>query len=170
MWALHGAACVRLAAQKMATAEEVDKLATPEMVQEFISKKRRELEDLCIFNVAADEIWAAEQLAIEDKDVQEEVDVRKKQYEVRALRFSIRSSLSWWRRGICGVAWCVTRGGGYSVLFVLRSCCARALQAQQLEYDEQAIREQVIDTFKHLRVVEWLKDNLKRNVVPWKSA
>jgi hypothetical protein len=31
------------------------------------------------------------------------------------------------------------------------------LQAQQLDYDEAAVRDQVVDTFKHVKVVEWLK-------------
>jgi hypothetical protein len=31
------------------------------------------------------------------------------------------------------------------------------LQAQQIEYDEAAVRDQVVDTYKHVKVVEWLK-------------
>lgn len=30
-------------------------------------------------------------------------------------------------------------------------------EAQGVEYDEQAVRDQVLDTLKHIRVTEWLK-------------
>ena len=41
---------------------------------------------------------------------------------------------------------------------------------QNLEYDPQGLREQVLDSFKHVKVIEWLKDTLKRTVIPFKSA
>lgn len=31
------------------------------------------------------------------------------------------------------------------------------LQAQDVEFDEAAVKDQVVDTFKHIKVVEWLK-------------
>lgn len=43
----------------------------------------------------------------------------------------------------------------------------RSLQAQKMDYDPAGLREQIVDTFKHVKVVEWLKDNVKRNVLPY---
>ena len=50
----------------------------------------------------------------------------------------------------------------------LVSLCA--FQEQRVEYDEEAIRDQIITTIKSVKVVEWLKDNVKRNVLPWNSS
>ncbi len=44
------------------------------------------------------------------------------------------------------------------------------MQEQKVDYDEEAIREQVITTIKNVKVVEWLKDNTKRNVVPFDGS
>lgn len=108
--------------RRQATREEVENLATEELVEEFLQKRRQEIEDLCKFNIAADEIYATEGLTLEEEDVQAEVNNRMKDYE-----------------------------------------------AQDIEYDEGAIRDQVIDTFKHVKVVEWLKDNVKRTVLPYEE-
>eukprot|EP00983_Pelagomonas_calceolata_P086408 1156751-Pelagomonas_calceolata.AAC.2 len=43
-------------------------------------------------------------------------------------------------------------------------------QEQKVDYDEEAIREQVITTIKSVKVVEWLKDNVKRNIVPYEGS
>jgi hypothetical protein len=52
-----------------------------------------------------------------------------------------------------------------------RPCFSRdAAQSQKLECDVEALREQVRDTMKHVRVVEWLKDNVKSEVLPYKAA
>ncbi|KAL6748710.1 chloroplast trigger factor [Haematococcus lacustris] len=108
--------------RRQATREEVENLATEELVEEFLQKRRQDIEDLCKFNIAADEIYATEGLTLEEEDVQAEVNNRMKDYE-----------------------------------------------AQDIEYDEGAIRDQVIDTFKHVKVVEWLKDNVKRTVLPYEE-
>ena len=43
----------------------------------------QELEDLCKFNIAADEIYATEGLTLDEDDVKAEVETRKQQYTVR---------------------------------------------------------------------------------------
>ena len=45
-----------------------------------------------------------------------------------------------------------------------------SLQDQKLDYDELTVKEQVIDSFKHIKVIEWLKDSLPRTVVPYKAS
>eukprot|EP00200_Dunaliella_tertiolecta_P006290 CAMPEP_0202355696 /NCGR_PEP_ID=MMETSP1126-20121109/10480_1 /ASSEMBLY_ACC=CAM_ASM_000457 /TAXON_ID=3047 /ORGANISM="Dunaliella tertiolecta, Strain CCMP1320" /LENGTH=504 /DNA_ID=CAMNT_0048948349 /DNA_START=94 /DNA_END=1608 /DNA_ORIENTATION=+ len=46
----------------------------------------------------------------------------------------------------------------------------KSYQEQKVDYDEEAIREQVITTIKSVKVVEWLKDNVKRNIVPYEGS
>lgn len=70
------------ALQKIATREEVENYATEAMVKEYIDKRRSELEDLIKFNMAVDEIFDKEQLPLEEEDIQSEVDIRKKSYQV----------------------------------------------------------------------------------------
>lgn len=48
-----------LCGQGRATREEVEAMATEEMVEEYINKRRSELEDLCKFNIAAGQAWSA---------------------------------------------------------------------------------------------------------------
>ncbi|GFH31448.1 uncharacterized protein HaLaN_30502, partial [Haematococcus lacustris] len=67
--------------RRQATREEVENLATEELVEEFLQKRRQEIEDLCKFNIAADEIYATEGLTLEEEDVQAEVNNRMKDYE-----------------------------------------------------------------------------------------
>jgi len=68
--------------QKIASKEEVENYATEAMVKEYIDKRRVELEDLIKFNMAVDEIFDKEQLPLEDEEVQSEVDIRKRSYQV----------------------------------------------------------------------------------------
>lgn len=42
-------------------------------------------------------------------------------------------------------------------------------QEQKVEYDEEAVRDQIITTIKSVKVVEWLKDNCKREILPYDS-
>lgn len=39
-------------------------------------------------------------------------------------------------------------------------------QEQKVEYDEEAIRDQIVTTIRNIKVVEWLKDNIKRTIKP----
>lgn len=66
----------------MASREEVEKLTTEELMMEYYEKKKKDLEALCLFNMAADEIWDKEGLTLDQKDVDEEVKVRSQAYEV----------------------------------------------------------------------------------------
>ena len=58
-------------------------MATEEMAAEYVKERRAELEDILKFNLAVDDIWLAEGLSLDEKDVQAEVDIRVQQYKVR---------------------------------------------------------------------------------------
>lgn len=171
------------APQKIATRDEVESYASEEMVKEYIDKRKPELEDLIKFNLAVDHIFDQEKLPLTDQEVQEEVDLRVKSYEVRAgggaaraRALALLATYELWQAsaaaGWCGAhtaRWC-WRGGHYmhACWHARGSTCTR-LQAQKVEYDADAVREQVITTIKSVKVVEWLKDNCKRTVLPWKG-
>jgi hypothetical protein len=42
-------------------------------------------------------------------------------------------------------------------------------QEQKVEYDEEAIRDQVVTAIKAVKVVQWLKDNVKVDLLPWEG-
>ncbi len=73
--------------QRIATREEVENYASEAMVKEYIDKRRPELEDLIKFNMAVDEIFDKEQISLEEEEIQSEVDLRKKSYQVGANIF-----------------------------------------------------------------------------------
>jgi len=116
----YRAALMSMIENRIASQEDIEKLATEEMVDEYMAKRNKDLQDMVKFNLAVDVIFEEQGLALEEAEMQEEVAARKQQYD-----------------------------------------------AQKLECDVDALREQVRDTFKHVKVIEWLKDNLKRNVVPY---
>ncbi|GAX81186.1 hypothetical protein CEUSTIGMA_g8619.t1 [Chlamydomonas eustigma] len=106
----------------MASQEDLEKLLTEDLVNGYIEKHRKDLQDMVTFNIAVDNIFEAEGLQLQDEDIEAEMELQKKQY-----------------------------------------------QSQKMEYDAESLRSQVIDSMKHVTVIEWLKDNLKRNVIPYTS-
>eukprot|EP00798_Chlamydomonas_sp_ICE-L_P019022 gene19022-25614_t len=106
--------------QRIIKQEDLDKLATEEKAEEFIMARKSDLEDLVKFNLVVDEIFANENLTIDEKDIETEFTERSKQYK-----------------------------------------------SQKMDYEPTMLREQIMDTFKHVQVIEWLKDNLKRTVIPY---
>ncbi|MEW5305071.1 MAG: hypothetical protein WDW36_007635 [Sanguina aurantia] len=109
-------------AQRIATLKEVEELASPDSLREYIEKKREELTTATIFNLLVDDIIEAESLTLDQTDVDAEVAQRKQQYT-----------------------------------------------SQGVEFDEVMLVAEVEETFKSVKVIEWLKDNVKRVVKPWKS-
>jgi len=108
--------------KRMATQEDIEKLLTEDLVDDYISKNRKDLEDMVKFNLAVDAIFEAESLTVDAQDIDAEMKLQEEQYK-----------------------------------------------EQKLEYDIAAVREQVVDSFKHVRVIEWLKDTLPRTVVPYQA-
>lgn len=106
-----------------ASKEDAEKLLTEELMEEYIAKNRKDLEDLVKFNLAVEAIFLAEGLKVDEADVASEMEMQKQSYE-----------------------------------------------GSDVEYDADVMREQVVDNFKNVMVIEWLKDNCQRNVQPYVAA
>lgn len=109
--------------KNMATKEDLEKLLTEELIEEYLTKNRKDIVDLVKFNLAVDSIFEREGLSLDEDDIKAELELQKRQYA-----------------------------------------------DQELEYDAGMLREQVVESFKHVKVIEHLKDVVPRTVAPFKAS
>ena len=108
--------------KKMASKDDLEKLLTEDLIEEYLAKNRKDIIDLVKFNLVVDSIFDSEGLKLDEDDIKNELELQKSQYGV-----------------------------------------------QELEYDVAMLREQVESSFKHVKVIEHLKDVVPRVVEPFKA-
>lgn len=75
--------------QKLATPEEVEKLYTEEMVDDYIKKNRAQLEEQGRFLVAMEDIAERESIVVLQEELEEEVDKMKQNLEAEGLQYQM---------------------------------------------------------------------------------
>eukprot|EP00199_Chlamydomonas_sp_CCMP681_P000756 CAMPEP_0119107898 /NCGR_PEP_ID=MMETSP1180-20130426/12257_1 /TAXON_ID=3052 ORGANISM="Chlamydomonas cf sp, Strain CCMP681" /NCGR_SAMPLE_ID=MMETSP1180 /ASSEMBLY_ACC=CAM_ASM_000741 /LENGTH=502 /DNA_ID=CAMNT_0007093447 /DNA_START=139 /DNA_END=1647 /DNA_ORIENTATION=- len=84
---LYRGAMLDMVEKKVATPEEVDKLATDAMLEEYVKKRRDYIQQQLMFNMAVEDIWNAEKMQLDAKDLQDEVAMRKQEYEAAKAEY-----------------------------------------------------------------------------------
>lgn len=90
--------------QKLVSWEEVQRMSSEDMMADYVKQKQSELEERAKWMIAADEIYQEQQLQVDEKELQEEVDRAKQdlqsnklEYDEEALREQSLEQLKNWK-------------------------------------------------------------------------